>query len=190
MCLTNERKRPQRDITPMMTFFPPSPPPFHLTRTRPGTTGLIALPWPSSTLPSSPSCLSWSKVREVGSWTEQDSPRSPKEGVGCQSELIVLAQPYCFPEVWYDQFSVCKAEAVQWKQHVMFFTSLTDMTFTHEGNKTYTDSLVNFEKMVSCSWYWSCYPVRCLHHWTTFSDSDFILFLCLCCSAWLQTLCG
>jgi len=25
----------------------------------------------------------------------------------------------------------------------------TDMTFTHEGNKTYFDGLVNFEKMVS-----------------------------------------
>jgi len=26
-----------------------------------------------------------------------------------------------------------------------------DMTFTHEGNKTYFDGLVNFEKMVSTS---------------------------------------
>lgn len=26
---------------------------------------------------------------------------------------------------------------------------LSDMTFTHEGNKTFIDSLVNFEKMVS-----------------------------------------
>ena len=27
--------------------------------------------------------------------------------------------------------------------------SISDMTFTHEGNKTYFDGLVNFEKMVS-----------------------------------------
>lgn len=27
--------------------------------------------------------------------------------------------------------------------------ALSDMTFTHEGNKTFTDRLVNFEKMVS-----------------------------------------
>lgn len=29
------------------------------------------------------------------------------------------------------------------------FIFLSDMTFTHEGNKTFVDSLVNFEKMVS-----------------------------------------
>jgi len=28
---------------------------------------------------------------------------------------------------------------------------VVDMTFTHEGNKTYFDGLVNFEKMVSIS---------------------------------------
>lgn len=28
-------------------------------------------------------------------------------------------------------------------------TVVVDMTFTHEGNKTYFDGLVNFEKMVS-----------------------------------------
>lgn len=28
-------------------------------------------------------------------------------------------------------------------------SALSDMTFTHEGNKTFTDRLVNFEKMVS-----------------------------------------
>jgi len=27
--------------------------------------------------------------------------------------------------------------------------SVADMTFTHEGNKTHFDGLVNFEKMVS-----------------------------------------
>lgn len=28
------------------------------------------------------------------------------------------------------------------------YTVLPDMTFTHEGNKTFIDNLVNFEKMV------------------------------------------
>jgi len=31
----------------------------------------------------------------------------------------------------------------------LFFFLLSDMTFTHEGNKTFIDGLVNFEKMVS-----------------------------------------
>jgi hypothetical protein len=31
----------------------------------------------------------------------------------------------------------------------LFITVFSDMTFTHEGNKTYFDGLVNFEKMVS-----------------------------------------
>lgn len=30
----------------------------------------------------------------------------------------------------------------------MFFLSASDITFIHEGNKTFHDNLVNFEKLV------------------------------------------
>ena len=33
--------------------------------------------------------------------------------------------------------------------HLRLVFYAADMTFTHEGNKTYFDGLVNFEKMVS-----------------------------------------
>lgn len=32
---------------------------------------------------------------------------------------------------------------------MIFAAFFTDMTFTHEGNKTFIDNMVNFEKMVS-----------------------------------------
>lgn len=42
----------------------------------------------------------------------------------------------CFVWPWFRNGLLC----------VFYF--YTDMTFTHEGNKTFTDNLVNFEKMV------------------------------------------
>lgn len=42
--------------------------------------------------------------------------------------------------------------AMTQKRAFIVFYFYTDMTFTHEGNKTFTDNLVNFEKMVGMAY--------------------------------------
>lgn len=52
--------------------------------------------------------------------------------------LLIKGQSYFMDDLLLSNKRCC----------ITCFTFLPDMTFTHEGNKTFVDNLVNFEKMV------------------------------------------
>lgn len=70
-------------------------------------------------------------------WSRQSFPL-------CPFSLKVWAGPS--PNIRNNNYWLSHSSVLQ---HDIFFSLLSDMTFTHEGNKTFIDGLVNFEKMVS-----------------------------------------
>lgn len=78
-------------------------------------------------------------------WSRQSFPL-------CPFSLKVWAGPS--PDILNNNYWLSQSSGLHYE---MFFL-LSDMTFTHEGNKTFIDGLVNFEKMVSLLLvYMQCY---------------------------------
>lgn len=90
-------------------------------------------------------------------WNHQSSPSCPSFSKVQHVSLLRIPQSL---------YHVSMNSERDW---IIFFT---DMTFTHEGNKTFIDSMVNFEKMVSLCARWMINFMDIFHVSCTFFTQD------------------